>query len=253
MVARGLKTKELAREKLELIADRSRIEHAIFADEYLSFRHAEIELFYQNYSEKDSANRFDRSLPRLLTSSSSDRNDSDGRNPRFWMVMGVALGDPGIRYRLISQLSFGHSVTRATGPATGTSASTSDQRAMPTQSDLPSEINPDDVFGIQRLEGMVPETARIRESNNGKPAEEEEEEEFEGPSAYGQYSGIIVNWRITEDEASTLYWLGFDVIKDRVGSFDDDLIHYTNHLKEDGWLGWPSIYDCEVSDEMVPA
>ncbi len=56
----------------------------------------------------------------------------------------------------------------------------------------------------------------------------------------------MINSRISDDEAATLYWLGFDVIKERVEKFVPDIVHYTDHLKQNGWERWPRADDCRV-------
>jgi hypothetical protein len=191
------------------------IEHAIFADEYLALRHAQIDLFYQ-FSRITDAKlmRSDRSLPRLLTSASAVPTNSRGDNPRFWLVVGVALADPAIRYRLISQLSLRRVDTDGFEPRGRRDSSNGGGNAAVGCSDPDEEM-----------------AALFRE-----PVHREDQVE---PS-FDEFSGVVVNWRISDDEAATFYWLGFDVIKDRADCFIPDVVHYTEHLGEGGWKHWPS-------------
>jgi hypothetical protein len=215
------------------------IEHAIIADEYLAVRHAEVDLFFQFYGEKDSTTRVDRSLPRLLTSSSNDRIPTRGANPRFWMVVGVALGDPAIRYRLVSQLNLGKATGTRDFATVIAPASTSSGNGAPTGVDAGPSNDP---FAL-----LAP-AASVEATDDGAPEEGSEAPE----DGSGRFTGIIVNRRITDDEASLLYWMGFDVIRDSAASFTTDLDHYALHLSAGGRKGWPPQGgDCPLVDEGV--
>ena len=183
------------------------VEHAVITDEYLAVRHAEVDLSFQLYNEKDAANRSDRSLPRLLMSSSRPKNSSKAYNPRFWVIAGVALGDPAVRYRLVSQLGFGR------------------------RSSANSMEKSDDVFKFNDPSADTAEGLSVRR-------EDEVDVEGDEQSSIG-FSGIVINRRITVDEASLLYWMGFDVIRDRAASFARDLRHYAAHLLAGGRKAWP--------------
>ena len=232
----GLKSVELRGLSPETIT----IEHAVITDEYLAVRHAEVDLFFQFYGEKDANNRIDRSLPRLLTSSSKERINSKGNNPRFWMVVGVAVGDPAIRYRLVSQLSLGRPAGRRvlSGPSTSTTPDSS--KATPA-------ADPSDPFGLESEPPGPTAPSTITDDGDG-PIDDEEEGDITG------YSGIVINRRITNDEASLLYWIGFDVIRDVASTFTSDLEHYALHLGAGGRKSWPpQDGDCALDDVAVNA
>lgn len=251
-----LQTKELSKERIETIAAQASVEHAIFSDEYLALRHAEVDLLFQFGVEKDAGNRTDRSLPRLLTGSSMDRNDGSGVNPRFWLMMGVALADPSVRYRLISQLSLARSAFRSPSRAALPGPSARDAPGQEAPATLGNGGNgggathdPSDLFGLQSTPQQADAgVGAAGADERGADGLADEEDDELNQTREGRYTGIVVNWRIADDEASTLYWLGFDVVKDTAVSFAPDIAHYTDHLASGGWQQWPG-YACEIGHD----
>lgn len=144
-------------------------------------------------------------------SSGRDERDSEGRqsralpdeltgnsssNPRYWMTLGVQVPDPAIRYRLFSQLSLVGCRRRST-----------------------SKIEHPEMWG--EVAAHV-STEELADSDNGPIGD------------FTAFGGLAVNRRIDDDEATLLYWLGFDVVRDDCFAFIKDFEHYADHVKKRG-------------------
>jgi len=57
--------------------------------------------------------------------------------------------------------------------------------------------------------------------------------------------GVVVNLRISPEDAGVLHWLGFDVVRDEAERFVDDLRHYSAHVAAAQWA-IPSNAFCNV-------
>ena len=61
-----------------------------------------------------------------------------------------------------------------------------------------------------------------------------------------QVDGLAVNLRIDDEDASLLYWLGFDVVETDATAFTDDLNHYARHVAEGPGNRPPRNARCEL-------
>jgi hypothetical protein len=170
------------------------ISHAVTINEYVAVRQAEAELLLALTRGQDGIEERvrNRSLPIGLAASSSDRSLS-GQNPRYWVGLGVPLSDGAIRHRLISQIT-----------------------AARIWRDL----------ATQRLEKQTNlnwnQNERIPSDNPaamGLPAE------------IDRLQGIMVNKRVSEDEALMLSWFGLTSVRDNAMTFVEDLNHYAAHIE----------------------
>lgn len=168
--------------------------HAVTVDEYLAVRQSEAELIWSSWNSSSSEMRGNRALPQDLMINGFD-------NPRFWISMGVPVGDAAIRHRLISQLS------RQRIVALGSP----DRASMRSDVGL---LGPD----LEMVGPMAPAEAP------------------QAPVAIDSAGavGVAVNMHIGDDETSLLYWVGFDVVQADCNGFIHDLRHYVRHLAESG-------------------
>jgi hypothetical protein len=208
------------------------IEHAVTTDEYLAVRQAEAELLLTSTREKDRSNRRSRALPPFLTSSNVHGDYGKGQNPRFWMLVGVPMGDPAIRHRVISQLS--------------------PRRPDPD----PIRLRPEDDGDLVDV-GVLTTSAVVELDEDddldallGLGGDEDEMPVFEHDGRAP--TGIVVNRRITDDQSHLLYWMGFDIVRDSAASFSADLRHYRSHLRGSGWHSWPATHlRCDLMTTMI--
>lgn len=180
------------------------VDHAVMVDEYLALRQSATELFLASQHQADSEARWTRGLPVALTRSTT-------RNVRFWMALGVAVGDPAIRHRLVSQMSI--QWLRNVGGKAAVEA-VADGEASPIAGDS----------------GM---TSRKR-ANRDRDVED-----------LTDVHGLAVNRRIDDEEASLLYWLGLDVVEDECQAFVRHLRHYSWHLEKG--VPMSSIHQCQAA------
>lgn len=168
---------------------------AVTVDEYLALRQAEAEFFWSS-SHIPSEAPFGRGLPTELTM------DGDA-NPRFWMALGVPIGDPAVRHRLVSQITLRRMREAVAG------------------------FDPGAVQSGNQL-GAPPAGEMLRPPESGTP------DGTATASVRRDVDGVVVNRRVNDDEASLLYWLGLDVVRDDCQSFVKDLNHYVDHLLDPG-------------------
>lgn len=175
--------------------------HAVTVDEYLALRQAEAEFFWHGTSKASAGVRTGRGMPKELAKNSDT-------NPRFWMAIGVPIGDPAVRHRLVAQIT----LLRMFGedePPTESSRSRSALSGGRSKARSEAPIGPD----------SDPEPLAVA---SARPA-----------ATRSDVDGVVVNRRVNDDEASLLYWLGFDVVRDDCQSFVPDLEHYVDHLRAD--------------------
>jgi hypothetical protein len=184
--------------------------HAVTVDEYLALRQSEAELIWSSWYSERSQARSNRALPQDLMINGFD-------NPRFWISMGVPVGDAAIRHRLISQLSRQRLA----------------DLGSPSRSPMPSSAG---TFLGEDLEIW----------SGGEQANAADQ-----PPAAGDSEGAVgfaVNTRIGDDETSLLYWVGFDVVQDDCNKFIQDLRHYVRHLRASGPGKQPSLTNrCDLA------
>jgi hypothetical protein len=178
--------------------------HAVTVDEYLALRQSEAELIWSSWDPRNSGARRNRALPQDLMINGLD-------NPRFWISMGVPVGDAAIRHRLISQLTRQRIV--ALGSPDRTSAPSGPEMLLGNDLDL---------YG---------------------PVVESPDAASQPPLSMdsGGAVGVAVNTRIGDDETSLLYWVGFDVVQADCNGFIHDLRHYVRHLADSGPNKQPSL------------
>lgn len=186
--------------ELPKFGDEVLVTHAVTVDEYLALRQSATELFSASQHEKDPAARRGRGLPVALTKSTT-------RNMRFWMALGVAVADPAIRHRLVSQISI--QWLRGSG----------DKR---TSEPIDSAEDADD-SGLGR-----------RKRRSDREAED-----------ITDVHGVAVNRRIDDEEASLLYWLGLDVVEADCQEFVPHLRHYSWHVEKGNPMS--SVIRCPVA------
>ncbi len=184
--------------------DQYALVHAVTVDEYLALRQSEAELIWSSWQPQQSEARRSRALPQELLINGRD-------NPRFWISMGVPVGDAAIRHRLISQLS------RQRLVALGAPERRSGQSSA-------GMLLGDD------LEIVGPVEEQADEAGQPMPA-------VDSAGAVG----VAVNMHIGDDETSLLYWVGFDVVQDDCNKFIWDLRHYVRHLGASGPQRQPSL------------
>jgi hypothetical protein len=167
------------------------IAHAITVDEYLALRQSEAELFWLSNDRLDPDARTSRALPPDLL---SDRDT----NPRFWMALGLPIGDPAIRHRVVSQITV---------------------RRLRETADRPADT-----------------PARAASALGARPAAMQSAEEtgLDKTNRRFDVDGVAINRRVDDDEANLLYWLGLDVVEADCRDFVDDLFHYAAHVRHDG-------------------
>lgn len=177
---------------VSLDTERAEVLHAVTVDEYLALRQAEAEHFWHGASGSSSGSRRGRGLPKEFAEASE-------AHPRFWMAIGVPIGDPAVRHRLVAQITLlrflSGSRTSGVAPA-GASAA-----------DGPP------------VASLLGHSARVTEPQERR--------------ARSDVSGVVINRRVNDDEASLLYWLGFDVVRDNCQAFVGDIEHYVDHLRAD--------------------
>lgn len=71
--------------------------HAVTVDEHLALRQAEAEFFWHGTSKASAGVRTGRGMPKESAKNSYI-------NPRFWMAIGVPIGDPAVRHRLVADI-----------------------------------------------------------------------------------------------------------------------------------------------------
>ncbi len=174
--------------------------HAVTVDEYLALRQSEAELIWSSWNSPHPEARASRALPQDLMVNGLD-------NPRFWISMGVPVGDAAIRHRLISQLS------RQRIAALGSPDPVSGGGMLGTDLEIHGPI------------GESPDAA-----SDAPP-----------PVDIAGAVGVAVNTHIGDDETSLLYWVGFDVVQAECNGFIHDLRHYVRHLAESGPGKQPSL------------
>lgn len=198
------------------VSDRvSPIEHAVIVDEYLAFTQSESEL-----RRSMSARRVPRLHPFLLNSAMSP--DRPGRNPRYWLAMGVPVTDSAIRQRILSQLvsSEGQLVHPQSRPARSPLAT--DEHLTPPQ----PERSATQLAWATGAEPVIEDSLGSVSSDSGPPGDV-----ADGSRSDRRIPGAVVNRRITEDEAGIFYWLGLDVVVADSLRHTDHLRHYRTHLE----------------------
>lgn len=183
------------------LTDGSIIIHAVVVEEYLAMRHAEAELFWSSSESNEGKFRFSRALPEFLISDGEE-------NPRFWLAMGVAIADPAVRHRVVSQMT----VRRVRN------ASVADPTARNSSSSLPLDDDYDKVADVE-------ETNQIGTGSSKETA---------ATLLRTDVEGVAVNMRVDDDEAMLLYWLGIDVVESDCQDFVEDLQHYAVHVRAPG-------------------
>jgi hypothetical protein len=121
------------------------------------------------------------------------------------MAVGVPINDPAIRHRLVSQL------TPKRPPADAWLRPV----ARVDAGEAGREPAAEDLLGLATVTDQP------------------------GPAEARPLTGIVVNRRVSDDEAHLLYWIGFDVVRDTASSFTPDLLHYAQHLRAGGRKSWP--------------
>jgi hypothetical protein len=188
-----------------VLPGQSEFEHAVTVDEYLALRQSEVELLWLGTGS-------DRVIhPDLVINSLS--------NPRFWLLMGVPVGDAAVRHRLVSQLTRLR-VNEASRPVAGPLGAEGSLLGDPDDESMLGDPGSASLLGDPAA-GGVPETGRDPESS--MPLEDG-----------GPVSGVSVNTRIGDDEANLLFWVGLDVVEDDCRNFVPDLQHYAAHVRHPG-------------------
>jgi hypothetical protein len=175
--------------KVGVVLDRDQVtfQPAVTIDEYLALRQSEVELIWFGAVPGKSGTRLSRALPAALV-------ENRLGNPRFWMSMGVPIGDPAVRHRFVTQLTRQRIIEMAGPDAEATSAAMmgSDPYADPPH----------------------PAAEGDRLTRNSR------------------VDGVAVNARIGDDETSLLYWVGLDVVSSDCNEFADELAHYAKHVRQ---------------------
>jgi hypothetical protein len=163
-----------------VLGPHTRLDHAITVDEYLALRQSEAELLWGSDTKP-------RGLPETLITGAE-------LVPRYWVSLGVPIGDVAVRHRLLSQLTRQRLAQGRSG----------DQSAPPTSGmslGAPPGASTDDISSA----------ARLRQS---------------------LVRGVAINTRLGQDETGLLYWTGLDVVNgSRCDEFVDELTHYAEHLR----------------------
>lgn len=114
--------------------------HAVVVDEYLAVQQSEAEILWTVGAAQGGTQSGSFALPALFTSSSTD--NSEGSNPRYWIALGVPLDDPGVRNRVLTQLTL-RNLLRKWDPSTvAESPSAHEEGVQPVGDD------PDDTGGF---------------------------------------------------------------------------------------------------------
>lgn len=187
---------------LENFSDQVKVAHAVTVDEYLALRQSATELFFATQHQSDSSARRTRGLPIKLTRSTTS-------NVRFWMALGVAVADPAIRHRLVSQISI-HWLL-------GVGEKQSNDAALPEAAESLDDS------------GLTTRKRKVASD----------------PEDVTDVHGVAVNRRIDDEEASLLYWLGLDVVEDDCQAFVRHLRHYSWHIQKG--IPMSSIHRCEAA------
>lgn len=190
------------------------VQHAVTVDEYLAFRQSEAELIWSSIREQS------RGLHPFLLGSSAVAG-GEGRNRRFWMALGVPMADSAIRHRVVTQITLHDLKMMATSGAGGASGG-----PAPAQGGSRRRRLGDDTSAAARDGGPGAGAAPGPRGAGAKGAADRPE------PTDSILEGVVVNRRIDDDEASLLYWVGFDVVCDTAVSFIRDLDHYVSHLTE---------------------
>jgi len=180
-------------------------EHAVTVDEYLALRQSEVELLWLGTGS-------DRVIhPDLVINSLS--------NPRFWLLMGVPVGDAAIRHRLVSQLTRLR-INEASRPVA---------RPLDAEGSLLGDPDGESLLGDPDGLSLLGESPPEGAPETGRDPETSVPLEHGGP-----VSGVAVNTRIGDDEANLLFWVGLDVVDDDCRDFLPDLQHYAAHVRQPG-------------------
>jgi hypothetical protein len=227
------------------------IEHALTIDEHLAVRLAEVELYYATRDPRDEDAKRPLSLPLALVAGPSD--DLVPTSPfRYWMAFGVPVADPAIRHRLMSQIAVSEirgragvgadrlslsdigSARAATTTVTGSAGGRYDE-ALLFSSDTPSSDGSVPGGGDEQAASTdVGDDDSSRTHGGGGEGGNDLES-----SENRRMRGVVVNRRITGEDANLLFWLGLDVIREETASaFEGDLRHYADHLWDEAG-GWP--------------
>lgn len=171
--------------------DECDIQPAVSVDEYLALRQAEVELFWAvNQNVTDDSGAAGLGLSHRLTDAGGERRT----NHRYWMVLGVPMGDRAVRHRVMSPLAARW--IRASAGALG-----------------------DLTEGVQQLRDLRENRTSSGAGGAGKDR-----------TAPESFVGTAVNSHIDEDEALFLSWLGLSVVRDDCRKFAEDLEHYARHV-----------------------
>lgn len=181
------------------------LEHAVTVDEYLAYRQAEAELIWLFEPQRNTRSKKARALPSLLVGTAQNARE-DGPNRRFWLMLGVPIGDAAIRHKVMSQMT-ARSIMRMMSAAADTTTGDADNQAAGPE--------------------PAPETPR-----SGRDGLLDSFAGYTGPQPSSLHlDGVVVNDRLDDDDASLLYWLGLDVLTISAEKLVDDLAHYSLHLR----------------------
>lgn len=94
-----------------------------------------------------------------------------------------------------------------------------------------------------RLVSQLTPKSRVSASEAERPAW------LPTPHPPRRFSGIVVNLRISDEDAHLLYWMGFDVVRDSAAAFTTDLRHYAKHIRRGGNAAWPPMAgNCPIAE-----
>jgi len=182
-----------------LVDTRRRAFPAVTVDEYLAMRQAEVEIYFAVQRRPDGTRR-GPNLALVFPQGGGSRKNS---NLLYWGLFGVPIGDPAVRQRLMSLLAM-RWIASTSGPL--------DARES-------SEVidNPEAVFTRGASSAPADLTISADDASNEVLPR--------------TVVGVAVNYRLDQEEALLLSWLGLTVVHEQVKGFVGDLMDYAAHLR----------------------
>jgi hypothetical protein len=170
---------------------------AVSVDEYLAMQQAEVEIYHALQRPKDGRMKGGPNLSLVFPQGSGA---AKSKQMLYWSLFGVPISDAAVRQRMMSLLAM-RWIARASDPETDTSL------------DLEGD-DPNAVFsGLS--ESPAKHDSRVTDEDEMLPR---------------AVVGMAVNFRLDQEEASLLSWLGLTVVHAQVKEFIDDVVDYAEHL-----------------------
>lgn len=173
------------------IDEENKVYPAVTVDEYLAMCQAEAEIYHALQKPKDGKSKGGPDLALVF----QPGGGSSFKQLLYWGLFGVPIGDAAVRQRMMSLLAM-----RAIRAA--------------SESDFDLEGDPEAAFDSRAEQ----EADAIRPTND------------EDDTLPRSVVGMAVNFRLDQEEASLLSWLGLTVVHAQVKEFIDDLLDYADHL-----------------------